>query len=76
MFTAFSDGKVSAIISFLRTFVFLVVCLLSLPFFIGLDGIWIAVPVAEGLTLIVSVYYLVTRRKTYHYLDTKFFKAN
>ena len=68
MFTAFSDGKVSAIISFLRTFVFLVICLLILPLIIAIDGIWLAVPFAEGLALLVSLYYLVTRRKTYHYL--------
>lgn len=67
MFTAFSDGKVSAIISFLRTFVFLVASLAVLPVVMGLDGVWIAVPVAEGLALIVSLYYLVSRRKIYHY---------
>ena len=67
MFTAFSDGLVSAIISFLRTFVFLLVCLLVLPLALGLDGIWLAVPVAEGLAVAVSIYYLVRRRKRYHY---------
>lgn len=69
MFTAFSDGRVSAIISFLRTFVFLVLCLLLLPLFMDLDGLWTAVPVAEGLALIVSLYYLATRRKKYHYMN-------
>lgn len=68
LFTAFSDGKVSAIISFLRTFVFLIVCLLVLPLILEIDGIWLAVPVAEGLALIVSIYYLVRYRKTYHYM--------
>ena len=67
MFTAFSDGLVSAIISFLRTFVFLLVCLLALPLALGLDGIWLAVPVAEGLAVAVSIYYLVRRRKRYCY---------
>ena len=68
MFTAFSDGKVSAIISLLRTFVFLVACLLLLPLMLGLDGVWLAVPVAEGLALVVSLYYFAACRKTYHYL--------
>lgn len=67
MFTAFSDGLVSAIISFLRTFVFLLFCLLVLPLALGLDGIWLAVPVAEGLAVAVSIYYLVRRRKRYCY---------
>lgn len=68
MFTAFSDGWVSAIISFLRTFVFLVLCLLLLASFMDIDGLWTAVPAAEGLALIVSLYYLSARRKKYHYI--------
>ena len=71
MFTAFSNGKVSAIISFLRTFVFLVLCLLLLPLFLEIDGIWIAVPVAEALAFVVSIFYLAIHRKTYHYMDVK-----
>jgi len=67
MFTAFSDGKVSAIISFLRTFVFLVIFLLVLPLIWDINGIWLAVPAAEGLALIISSYYLIVRRKIYHY---------
>ena len=45
MFTAFSDGKVSAIISFVRTFVMIVVNIVLLPYIIGVNGIWLAVPV-------------------------------
>ena len=71
MFTAFSNGKVSAIISFLRTFVFLVLSLVLLPLLMDIDGIWIAVPVAEALALAVSIFYLVVHRKTYHYMDVK-----
>ncbi len=67
LFTAFSNGKVSAILSFLRTFVFLVICLLVLPLVWGLVGIWLAVPVAEALAFAVSVYYLVKLRKVYQY---------
>ena len=67
LFTAFSNGKVSAILSFLRTFVFLTACLLFLPQFLGVDGIWLAVPVAEALALFVSVYYLVRFKKVYQY---------
>lgn len=67
LFTAYSDGKVSAIISFLRTFVFLIACLMILPKFIALNGIWLSVPVAEGLSLLVAVYYLITRKKKYSY---------
>ena len=67
MFTAFSNGVVSAIISFGRTFVFLVCGLLILPEILDAIGIWIAVPFAEGLGLIVSIFYLIWGRKKYLY---------
>lgn len=67
MFTAFSDGLVSAVISFLRTLVFLVASMLILPMLLDIDGVWLAVPAAEALAFTVSVYYLVSRRKKYHY---------
>lgn len=34
---------------------------------LDIDGVWLAVPAAEALAFIVSVYYLVSRRKKYHY---------
>ena len=67
MFTAFSNGAVSAVISFARTLVFLVGSLLLLPKLLGHLGIWLAVPVAEGLGLLVSVSFLLWGRKRYHY---------
>ena len=41
MFTAFSDGKVSALISFVRTFVLIVLNILLLPYLIGVNGVWL-----------------------------------
>lgn len=67
MFTAFSNGKVSAAISFLRTFVFLIICLIVLPKAIGSDGIWLSVPVAEIISIIISIIFFVRYRKRYHY---------
>lgn len=55
-FTALSDGKTSALISFMRTFGFLLISLLIFPRIFGVDGIWAAVPVAEFFTLILSIY--------------------
>lgn len=56
IFTALSNGKLSALISFLRTFGFIMIGLLIMPQFIGITGVWLAVPIAEILTLCVSVY--------------------
>lgn len=55
LFTALSNGKISAIISFSRTLLFLVICLFVFPEFLGITGVWIAVPVAEFLTLLLCI---------------------
>lgn len=67
MFTALSNGKISAIISFARTFIFIAICIVSLPFVLGVNGVWIAVPVAEFLTLFLSCFYLIRYKKVYGY---------
>lgn len=67
LFTALSDGKVSAIISFSRTFVCLTLCLLLLPIFLGITGVWLAVPVAEFVTAFLSILYLLRKKNQYHY---------
>ncbi|WP_442952454.1 MATE family efflux transporter [Paraclostridium sp. AKS81] len=54
-FTAIGDGQVSAIISILRSLVFVVATITVLPKFIGLNGIWLAIPIAELLTIFFSV---------------------
>lgn len=66
-FTALNDGPVSAAISFLRTLVFQVAVVLVLPAIFGIDGIWLAVTVAELLALAVTACFLVGKRKKYHY---------
>lgn len=68
MFTAFSDGKTSAIISFVRTFVLLVMNILILPLLIGIHGVWLSVPLAELMTVFLSIYYFYKKRKIYCYL--------
>ena len=68
-FTALNNGVISAAISFLRTLVFQTLCvLLLLPALFGLDGIWWAMTVAEVFALGLSILFLATQRKRYHYL--------
>ena len=67
LFTALSNGMVSACISFARTFIFLVGMLLLLPLLAGRMGIWLAVPTAELLGIAVSVFFLLKKRKDYGY---------
>ena len=66
-FTALNNGGVSAAISFLRTLVFQTSSVLILPLFLDIDGIWLAVTVAEVFAFIISVIFLVVKRKKYHY---------
>lgn len=67
LFTALHNGVVSAVISMLRTFLFLVVSLIGLPILIGADGIWLAVPAAEIVSFVVSVGFMVRYRKKYYF---------
>lgn len=67
MFTALGNGKVSALLSLLRTLVFIVGSLLLLPLIWEVDGVWLAVPAAEALAFIVSIRFFVKLRKKYGY---------
>lgn len=57
LFTALNDGRTSAILSFCRAVVFLVIPVLVLPILIDLDGVWASIPVGEFLSIIMSCYY-------------------
>ena len=66
-FTALSNGPVSALISGMRSFVFMVGSILLLPPALGIDGLWLAVPVAELLGGALAVWLLLRLRKRYGY---------
>lgn len=67
MFTAFSNGKVSALVSVLRTLVFVVIGLVVLPTMLGVNGVWLVIPFAEITTGIIAVIYLRKGKKMYGY---------
>lgn len=66
-FTALNNGLFSALISFFRTLVFQIAAIMVLPAILGMDGIWMAIVIAELLSLFVSIIFLITQRKRYHY---------
>jgi len=68
LFTALNNGLVSALISFLRTLLFQAAAALVLPFFLGIDGIWLAVVTAEAGALIVTCFCVRSMRSTYGYM--------
>ena len=67
-FTALNDGVVSALISFLRTFVFKLSAVLLLPMIWELDGIWWAGVTAEICAFGLGLAFLLGKRKKYHYM--------
>lgn len=66
LFTALSNGKLSAVLSFLRTFGLITVLLLTLPNVFGVAGVWLAVPIAEGVTMLVALGFLYRNKGKYH----------
>lgn len=66
-FTALNDGLVSAFISFMRTLVFQVVSVLTLPLLLGLDGIWLSIVAAEILAVMLTASMLIVKKKKYRY---------
>lgn len=66
-FTALNNGVVSAVISTARTLVFQIGAVLVIPLIFGINGIWLATVVAEGLSLIISVGMILGLRKKYGY---------
>ena len=65
LFTALNDGKTSAMLAFCHTMVFLLGMLLLLPRIFGVDGVWIATPIAEFLSLLFSVYFFRAKGRRY-----------
>ena len=55
---AYGKGYFSGLITFLRSFALLLLFLTVLPQKFGLTGVWLAVPAAEVLTLLVAVWFL------------------
>ena len=67
-FTALNNGLISALISFLRTLVLQTTAILILPSLWGINGIWLAIVAAEGLTILVTIILLIKNRNIYHYI--------
>ena len=74
-FTALNNGLISAVVSFGRTLVFQIVCIYVLPIFWGLDGIWLATPAAELLSVVLSFVMFAVNNKRYQYIAPRRLRA-
>lgn len=66
-FTALNNGAISALISFLRTFVFQTAAILILPIFFGLNGIWLSMVAADFFAALITIPLLLGSQKVYNY---------
>lgn len=58
-FTALNDGRTSAILSFTRTIIFMVLPVLILPEILGINGVWLSMNTGEAMSLIMTIYYFL-----------------
>ena len=66
-FTALGSGSISFGLSFPRLFVFQAICVLILPTFWAIDGIWLSLVFAEGIAIFITFAALRIFRKKFHY---------
>ena len=70
-FTALNNGGVSMALSFLRLGVMEVAAILIMPNIMGGIGIWWAVPIAEGLGMVMNIVTMLAFGKRYGYRKPK-----
>lgn len=68
LFTALGNGWLSALLSFLKSFVLPIIVLNILPNFLGLNGIWLSQLVIEIIFIFIAVPVVIKNNKRYHYI--------
>lgn len=67
LFTALSNGRVSATISFLHSMGFFLPGILLLPRLLDVTGVWLVVPISEFITIFFCLYFYKRYGKHYGY---------
>ena len=67
MFTALSNGIISAVLAFSRSFVFMLIMMIALPVLLGVNGVWLATPAAELMAFALSIFLFLKYRARYGY---------
>ena len=58
-FSSIAMPRPSLITSLLRGIILIIPALLILPTFIGINGVWLTIPIAEALTLIIGIWLML-----------------
>ncbi len=66
-FTAFGDGRRAAILSFCRTFLFMIIAIETLPRLLGEPGLWLALPASECLSFATALVFILMNARRYGY---------
>ncbi len=64
-FTALGDGLTSALISSLRSLIFVIIYIFTLPLLVEANGVWMAMPLAEISTILISLILFHKKGKRY-----------
>lgn len=67
VFTAFSNGLISAVLSVSRTMIIFIGMIFLLDFFFGETGVWSAWTVTEAISVFISLFFLLRYRKRYQW---------
>lgn len=65
-FTSIGKAKASALISSSRGLVVLLICIVILPQLFGMTGVWLAAPVTEAFTIVIS-FVLIKKHDSYKF---------
>ncbi|AJD92468.1 multidrug transporter MatE [Jeotgalibacillus malaysiensis] len=64
LYQALGKAKISFILSMARQLIFLIPLVLILPGFLGLTGVWLAFPIADGLAFLLSLFFVWRDRRS------------
>lgn len=63
LYQALGKAKIAFVLSLSRQIVFLIPFVLILPHFLGLNGVWISFPIADGLACILALFILFKNKR-------------
>lgn len=70
-FQAIEKSRLSTILSMLRGFILVLICIFIVPYIFGKEALWYSVTLAEVLTIIVSIYHVRKEMINFKEIDTK-----
>lgn len=65
-FTSVGDAFASIVIALSRGLVFILIGIFVLPSFFGISGVWLSIPFAECITVLIVLFLFYRRKKTEH----------